>query len=296
MAANDTTASVAAWRAVQRLPASDRLPDADLTARLGGLLERARDAWPDGVLPGAMLGRHLAERRPDDMSPGAYLDVVPVEDMALALLCAHGDETAIAAFERRHDGDLRMVYAKARGTKPAFDEYAQTLRTKLMTGDRPRLLNYAGIGDLKNWVRVTASRVLVDLQRSQPDKEVHDEAALAVPAPDDDPETQYLKRLYRDQMRHAFEAAVQTLAPAERNCLRDYYGRRLTIDELAAARGIHRATAARRVAKARASVMRATRQLLMQRTQLSSDELQSVVRLIESQLYVTVSRVFAADA
>ncbi len=276
------------------VPAGDT---AALDEALLAVVAAAGAASPKLAFAPEAFAAHLARRRPAGMPLTQFLHVASAADLLLAFCCGHGDAEAIRLFDARFDGDLRMVYAQGRGHKPPFDEYAQVLRSKLMTGEQPRILAYAGVGELKNWVRVTASRVLVDLQRAASDAQpLHEEAVLAVPSPDDDPEIDYLKRLYRAEMREAFEAAVNVLSPEERNCLRDYYARGLSVDELAAARGIHRATAARRVAAARSAVLKHTRQLLMQRTQLSRDELESVVRLIESQLYVTVERVFAVDA
>lgn len=285
-----------AWRDALTTERDEDDP-AEVVPLLVDVAERARNAWPDLAVDHVALSGHLGAVCPAQMSTSAFLAAVNAEDVALAYACASGDRAALDAFTRRFDRDLRMVFAQRRGNKPPFDEYAQVVRTRLLTGERPRIAEFAGIGELKNWLRVAASRVLVDLQRGLPGAgHLDEEAALAVPTPDDDPETEYLKRLYRAEMKSAFERAVEDLTAVERNCLRDYYARGLTIDQLAAARGIHRATAARRVAHARSAVLRHTRQQLMQRTQMSQDELASVVRLIESQLYVSVERVFAHEA
>ncbi len=81
------------------------------------------------------------------------------------------------------------------------------------------------------------------------------------------------------------------MPPEERNVLRDHYAQGLGIDQIAAIHGIHRATAARRLATAREAILRETRQLLMQRLKVSRAELESVVRLIESQMHVTMERI-----
>ena len=57
--------------------------------------------------------------------------------------------------------------------------------------------------------------------------------------------------MYRKQVNAAFEETVNALRPEDRNVLRSYYAQQMTIDEIAAAFGIHRATAARRVNSAR---------------------------------------------
>ena len=72
--------------------------------------------------------------------------------------------------------------------------------------------------------------------------------------------------------------------------LRAHFVHGLNIDEIAAAHGVHRATAARRLAKAREDLLRDTRRILLARLSLSRDELASVMRLIESKLHVSVER------
>ncbi|MBN1606671.1 MAG: transcriptional regulator, partial [Polyangiaceae bacterium] len=69
-----------------------------------------------------------------------------------------------------------------------------------------------------------------------------------------------------------------------------YYSAGLTIDEIAAAFGIHRATAARRVARARSALLAATRRELGERLRMSTAALKSVMRLIQSQLHASVRR------
>jgi RNA polymerase sigma-70 factor (ECF subfamily) len=94
--------------------------------------------------------------------------------------------------------------------------------------------------------------VLVDLARKAPTEEtpLDDAGPLAVPAPGDDPELEYLKRTYRAEIRQAFEEAARGLEPEERNLLRDHYAHGLSIDRIAVVHGFHRATAARRIVSA----------------------------------------------
>ena len=259
-------------------------------AALQACIARARSRWPDLALDERTFAEHVGARvAPDDLA------TAHVEDLWLACACGHAVPGALAAFEREHAGDIRAVHAQSRPPRPALDDLGQLVRTKLFVGPSPRILEYSGRGLLSAWVRVLGARTLVDMTREPTARESpRDESAfLAVPAPGDDPELEYLKRTYSEELRQAFEEAARALSPEERNVLRDHYAHRLGIDEIAAAHGIHRATAARRVEAAREAVLKATRQLLMHRLKLSRRELESIVRLIESQLHVTIERVFA---
>jgi len=216
-------------------------------------------------------------------------------DLFLAWACSAGRGVALATFERAHAAAFRAIWLRAGGRKPSFDDFAQAVRTKLFVGEAAKIADYSGHGQLQGFVGVVASRTLLDMARTRKDEvalpEEFDGGPLAMRAPDDDPELQYLKRKYRAEMREAFEEAARSLDPEERNVLREHYAHGLGIDQIAAVHGIHRATAARRLAVARESVLRSTRQLLMRRLHMSRDELESVVRLIESQMHVTVERV-----
>jgi RNA polymerase sigma-70 factor (ECF subfamily) len=215
--------------------------------------------------------------------------------MALASDCARNIPGAIARFEAVYAAEIRIVHSRMRGYKPALDELAQVVRVKLFAGESPRIREYRGIGSLKNWVRVVATRTLIEMARATKDAESIDDdegGVLPLTAPDDDPEMAYLKRRYAAEVKVAFEDAARELAPEDRNVLREHYARGLSIDQIAAVHGVHRATAARRLVTARDSVLAVTRRILMTRLRLSRSELESVVRMVESRMHVTAERVF----
>ena len=190
--------------------------------------------------------------------------------------------------------EIRIVHARARGSKPALDELAQAVRVKLFAGESPRIREYRGTGSLKNWVRVVATRTLIEMARATKDAEsIDDSGVVPLSAPDDDPEMAYLKRRYAVEVKEAFEDAAKELAAEDRNVLREHYARGLSIDQIAAVHGIHRATAARRLVSAREAVLAGTRRILMTRLRLSRAELESVVRMVESRMHVTAERVFS---
>jgi RNA polymerase sigma-70 factor (ECF subfamily) len=77
----------------------------------------------------------------------------------------------------------------------------------------------------------------------------------------------------------------------DRNVLRYHFAHGLTIDQIGALYHVHRATAARRVAKARDELLAGTRRRLMARLALNRADLDSVMRLIESSIHVSLRRV-----
>jgi RNA polymerase sigma-70 factor (ECF subfamily) len=76
--------------------------------------------------------------------------------------------------------------------------------------------------------------------------------------------------------------------------LRLHHVESLNIDELAPIFQIHRATVARRLAKAREEISERTRSLLVSRLRLSESECASIMGMILSQLDISIVRVLSA--
>jgi RNA polymerase sigma-70 factor (ECF subfamily) len=263
-----------------------------LEARLRAAVEASRLRWPGVSLAEEAFVDHLAALVLPGTDPGEALDAMQLEELYLACACGQGDRAALEAFDQRFSEDLRIAHVRMGGRAPGLEDYLQTIRRKLFAEQPPGILRYAGTGALRSWLRVTAVRVLLDMTRNMASREVAtaDNRFDAVPAAEDDPELAYLKVSYRHAFREAFEEAATGLSPEARNVLRAHFVHGLGIDEIAATHGIHRATAARRLAKAREDLLRDTRRILLARLSLSRDELASVMRLIESKLHVSMQR------
>jgi RNA polymerase sigma-70 factor (ECF subfamily) len=72
--------------------------------------------------------------------------------------------------------------------------------------------------------------------------------------------------------------------------------RGLGIDQIAALHGVHRATAARRLERAREALLVATRKSLMSRLSIDSAEFESLMDLIRSRLDVSIQRILGSQA
>jgi RNA polymerase sigma-70 factor, ECF subfamily len=281
----------------------DKADPALLVPLVDEILGRVRAAWPqlrkvDPVRFFAHMGSFLPST--GGLPPAADAELVAaaarglvVEDLYLAFACAGNDSLALRAFGEQFDGELAAAYDRFNIPQANRGDARQQLWEKLfVAGPRPRILEYSGRGALRYWFRVTVLRALVDDVRAERRSRevVDDDALLGAASASPDPEIEHLKRLYRHEFASAFEEAVRSLGAEERNALRSYYTQKLTIDEMAAAFGIHRATAARRVASARERLLTETRRLLAERLSLSSRDLQSIFQLIESRLHISVGR------
>jgi len=275
-------------------PAAARFVDRDaLAATLHGVVGAAREAWPGIVVAPVAFVAHLAGRLGPDAAPDV-LTTVRASDVYLALACAGGDDAAIAAFEAAYFGEIERAGARTGATADMVAEVKLRLRRVLFVadGDRPAATaEFAGRGDLRGWVRITALRDLILLLgRSRRELPFTDEHLLDALSPADDPELGYIRDLYREHFEAAFRAAVATLAPRDKSLLRYQLVDGLTIDDIGAMYGVHRATAARWLAAARDAIAIGTREHLAARIGMSSEEVDSIIRLVRSRLDVSFER------
>jgi RNA polymerase sigma-70 factor (ECF subfamily) len=219
-------------------------------------------------------------------------------DLALVAACATGDSTAIAELEARHAHVIRTVTARFATDPQHADELRQLVRERLFVGAPPRIAEYTGRGHFENWLRVTALRVCLNATRNRdparPGASTGNLADLVDRG--DDIELRFLKEQYRSAFRTAFTAAVTTLDSAERAVLRLGLVHQLSIDQLGVALGVHRATAARRLAKARDHLVELTIAQLKSSLALDDGELASLQREIDGHVELSLSRLFAETA
>jgi RNA polymerase sigma-70 factor (ECF subfamily) len=279
---------------------------ADLTAlapRLAELCEAARAAHPEIAVDDARLIAAIGERAPADPAQlPAYLGRCRAGELWLALAAGSGDAWAIAAIEREHDAAIEAVCRRFATAVVGGDDLRQILRGRLYVpepGRRPKIAEYAGQGFLENWLRITAVRTFLDLGKRKDRAPREDASAedpvLALASPDD-LELALVKAEYRAAVAEALREAVRLLEPGDRHLLRQHLVAGLSIDQLGAVLGIHRATAARRIARAREQLVADTRRALEVRRGLSARELDEMLALVMSGLDVSLSKLLASES
>ena len=280
--------------------ARDVLADPDVETRVAADLAAARQRWPEAAVTDDGFTAALATRLAAQPDPVSALAHLRVDDLFLAQWCATGDARAIAAFERVHRGELDAVFGRFKKLAASDDEMRQALRIKLFVGaagKTPRIAEYSGFGFLQNWVRVTALRSLVDLARSERARKLEelfaDDDMLALAA-NDSIDSRYTRDQINRAIKQAFARAISALAPRQRNFLRHAHVDALTLDQIAALYGIHRATVARTLAQARETMMTQTRRELAAELGLADEQLESIVRAADSRIDLSLSRVLRA--
>jgi RNA polymerase sigma-70 factor (ECF subfamily) len=269
----------------------------DLEERLRHALELAHTTWPGVEVALPRFLAHLASRC--DIDPATQPVELPdnVADLYLACGCVDRDPAAIRSFEDRCIASVDGVLRRMRCEPNDIAEIKQALRERLLfgrDGTRPKIADYRGTGDLGAWVRAAATReALTRHRRPRRDQALDDEALL--PATDD-PEIQHLKVVYRAEFKEAFEEALGNLKPKDRTLLRQWALDGVSVERLAVLHGLHRTTASRWLGRVRRSLLSATRRGLERRLQLTRTELDSIMRLIRSQIDVSLQRVLGGDA
>jgi len=257
---------------------------------LEAAFEAGRQAWPMVTVVPATFKTWLVDRFTTD----AEVEHAPTNDLYLACACADGDAPALAEFEAHHLGEVAIAAAKLRAAPGIADEARQVVRDLLFVakpGRAAAISTYAGRGDLRGWVRVVAMREVLRLCKANHREVVtDDEALLAALSPATDPELEQLKERYRHEFNAAFADAVRDLEPRERELLRLSVVDGLGVELIGKRFKVHHATAARWLIRAREALLDATRDRLAERLELSSTDVDSVIRLVRSRVEVSIER------
>jgi RNA polymerase sigma-70 factor (ECF subfamily) len=259
---------------------------ADSQTIVGEMFDRGRAAHPEVALDRRAFEQHVLAH-----AAGGELEKRNGPDLFLACACAQGEAAALATFDAALLGPL---VARLRARILPRDDLEQELRQRLLIGSDgrpPRIAEYAGRGSLASWVRVAALRLVLNLNRDQREANPADDPTESVAAID--PELALLKARYRAALQQALHTAFAALEPQERVILRQRFVDGLSIDHLAPLHGFHRATAARRLATARARLLSETVRELKLSHAIPSNELKSLLRLVRSELSLSLRSLMA---
>lgn len=270
---------------------------------LVGHWQAARAAWPDLVIDPARFAGELARRlaaHPGTGAAAAALEALHGSDVYLAVACCDGESVAILQLDELVGRELRHATSKLRASPDQAAEVHAELRRILLVDDAERgaaLRDYAGRGDLRGYLRVSATRALIRaINRGRREVAVDDGEVFDRLLPIDDPELSILRAQYRDTVDAALRAALAGLDGRARALLRYQLLDGWSIDQVGKLYGVHRATAARWLADARAALGDAIRTELAARLRIATSEVDSIVRLVQSRVDMSLDRLLVTDA
>ncbi|HET6582613.1 MAG TPA: sigma-70 family RNA polymerase sigma factor [Nannocystaceae bacterium] len=221
-----------------------------------------------------------------------------VDELALCGACLAGQAAALDVLEQDYFKGLAPMLQRIAGTQDIADEALQRVRRRLLVAENGRpakLAAFDGRGSLRAWLRVVATREALALLRDErPDRPAGEVALEALAAARDD-ELAFMREGYREQFRDAFVAALRSLEASERTLLRLHHIDRLSLEQLAAVLAVHRATVARRLARTRDALLERTRTGLVDRLRLAPGDVDSILRLVQSRLDLSVRTMLETD-
>jgi RNA polymerase sigma-70 factor (ECF subfamily) len=249
----------------------------DASVRIAG----ARAAWPQIAVDEERFRAYVGERS----EAGEPLLELSLDDLYLACGCALGDAEAIRLFEAHFIVEIDTVLRHMRLEPALLDEIKQLVRDKVLIGAPPKIADYSGRGALRGWLRAVATRTALDALRKQarsPSSE--EELYRTIPAATDDPETAALRRRYAAEFADAFRRSFAALTARERLLLKRHFVDGLSTEQLGALHSVHRVTVLRWISQALEQLASRAEELLLERLRLPRSEYQSLVRLVRSQL------------
>jgi RNA polymerase sigma-70 factor (ECF subfamily) len=212
-------------------------------------------------------------------------------ELYLAFACGRGDRAALQVLERDYLAQTVPVIARVSGAAVFVDEVRQDLRERLLVGQKPRIAQYAATGSLGAWLRVSALRLALNHDKSQRNREELLVEAMVEPEAPERAERESHRQAVQQALRQAFGA----LSVRQRNVLRLHYVETLSIDQIGALYGAHRATAARWLGRAREQIFEQVAETVKRDLGLTASEVRSVLIDVRSQLEISVLRLLGSS-
>jgi RNA polymerase sigma-70 factor (ECF subfamily) len=196
-------------------------------------------------------------------------------------------------FERDCLSEIDRVARKLRATDDQAAEVHGHLRRVLFVAEPGRaagLAEFAGRGDLRGYIRVSATRELIRaINRGRREESI--EPLLERLDLAHAPELNLLRAQYGETVAAALRAAVEALDERPRALLRYSVAAGWSIDQIGALYGVHRATAARWLTAARDALGDHLRREVSTRLAIPIADVDSIVRLVQSQIDVSLTRI-----
>ena len=251
------------------------------------LFERGRAAHPQLVVSrdafAAVVARSLAD---EHQSAGIEL---AVEALYLAQACSAGAPGALEVFEVQCAPTITHALRAMSLRDDVIEDIAQEVRKKLFVDGK--IASYSGRAKLTSWVRTIATRAAVDRLRKPQSELASDDVLAAMPDAAPGPELDHFRARYHAEFKDAFEAALASLEVRERNVLRHHFIDRLAFDDIGSLYGVHKTTAFRWLEDARDKLSKRTKNHFQERVKLPPGEMESVLRLLQSNIDLSLSRV-----
>ncbi len=261
-------------------------------AEIRALHRAGQRRWPSLSVHFETFAEHC--RRVFATAGGAAIEA---GDLYLCCACIAGQPAALEAFENENVAAAEAAIRRITADDDFVHDALQELWKRLLLGNEAKLRSYSARGPLQAWVRVAATRVALDRRRATK-RHARREVALSdtLVACDSSAEAKLLRARFGQAFQVALRQAIGRLSERERNVLRMHVLGRCSIDEIGVAYGVHRATAARWIERARTNIYDQVRHELCAGHKLTVSEFHSLATLLgaEVELDLASERAYGA--
>ncbi len=263
-----------------------------LGSSLARLVEEGRAAWGALDVGADLFVAQLARHVPADEEIAKALSRAHAADLYLACACASGVPGAAEVLKRTFEPTLLAYVRKTLGSSLIVDEVWQALLVKLLVGDgdRATIACFGGRGPLAAWLKIAAYRLGLNLLRSEGKLELTSLEALAGAIHDRDPELDLLRARYGEALRVALSDALRGLTSHERVLVQLAYVEGMTHARISVMYRVNQSTITRRLFEIRERIAAGVQRSMRVRAGVEPSELLSIVRLLGSQIDLSVAR------
>lgn len=208
-------------------------------------------------------------------------------DVYVALACQDEFPQGPKHLLAQYQGTIESALRGLRLRREQSEEVRSIFLENLFVGEAgtPAIQRYSGRGSLAGWLRVTVSRSAHRLLRKREMLLLGEsEPEAACMGIWHDPERDALLAECKDAFRVAMRDAMDDLSPDEKAALDTHYRDAVSIDGLAARWKVHRATAARRIARLRCRLREDVLARLETRMGITASSALRLVRAAQSRL------------
>ena len=239
------------------------------------IVARALARWPE-------LSRHGTPgfSLPVDDDAHGHGEIDRAAEFYLTRACASGNRAAIQAFETEFFTEVRACHARVRPHALGCDELEQRIRERLFVNGA--IDRYSGKGDLRSWLRVLATRMIVDhIRSSHPEVPLEDQLLpdLGGVGADVTIAKAQLRTAIRIALRHAFATLTDRQKLLVRSELQG-----TALSAIAGTYQVHLRSIQRWVREAHEVLLAEFRRVLAQRLRATPADLSSVLTFARSQL------------
>jgi RNA polymerase sigma-70 factor len=237
-----------------------------------------------------------------------YFASLNADDLALAVACARGDETAWTDFYRDYRSYLiniarTMTQDASAAEQLADSTFAELYGLRESAGVRiSKFSFYSGRGSLRGWLRAVVFQLSADqhrqtsrlVQTEEPEDMDRLASASAVEHPIA-PEVSFINDRYRVGVADALRRAIAELEPRERLLLAYYYYEEMTLREIGQLFDVHEATISRWLTKVQKRVRKLVEKSLTRDHGFNRREVSEAIQLAAEEMNHSV-REYLFDA